>query len=365
MVYELGGGNDAGFPAAGLIDVGGTLYGTSQIGGTAYEGTVYAVARSGAEHVVYSFQGGSDGAVPAAGLINVHGTLYGATENGGGGNNYGTVFSVTPDGAEHVIHAFRGGPGSGADGCYPVAGLIDVAGTLYGTTSSGGESENGTVFSVTPAGRETVIHSFMGGADGAAPVGGLAAVGGRLYGTTSAGGSYDSGTVFSVTATGAENVVYSFHDIDGSDGAAPMAGLVELRGSLYGTTQSGGIDNAGTVFSITTGGVENVVHSFNDTDDGAAPFTALVAAGGKLYGTTYTGGNLKACSPFGCGTVFSVTTKGVEKILHSFDSRKGAYPDAALLGVKGTLYGTTLGGGGGLCGVDRTTGCGIVYSVTP
>jgi uncharacterized repeat protein (TIGR03803 family) len=76
--------------------------------------------------------------------------------------------------------------------------LIDVGGTFYGTTAWGGANNLGTVFSVTPSGAETVVHSFQGGNDGANPVGGLLNLGGTLYGTTSAGGPYGGGTVFAI-----------------------------------------------------------------------------------------------------------------------------------------------------------------------
>src|SRR5271156_792334 len=99
-------------------------------------------------HVLYSFQGGSDGTAPFASVINVGGTLYGTTYSGGAGcpaPGCGTVFSITPGGSESVVYAFKGGTG---DGELPKAALIDVGGTLYGTTVSGGAFGGGTVFSL-------------------------------------------------------------------------------------------------------------------------------------------------------------------------------------------------------------------------
>jgi uncharacterized repeat protein (TIGR03803 family) len=161
-------------------------------------------ARAGSEKVVYSFKGGSDGLYPEAGLINVGGTLYGTT--GGGGsekcrNGCGTVFSVTPAGAEAVVHSFK----YSHKGRYPEAGLINVGGTLYGTTIGGGRSSGncgygcGTVFSVTSAGTETVVYAFGGGSDGAFPKAGLINMAGTLYGTTQDGGASNNGTAFAVT----------------------------------------------------------------------------------------------------------------------------------------------------------------------
>ena len=124
---------------------------------------------------MYSFQGPpqGDGSNPIAGLINVNGTLYGTTEFGGQGNcnnglGCGTVFAITTTGTESVLHSFL--PGSnGAEN--PAARLLAVNGTLYGTTEFGGSGNCaggcGTVFSITPSGTYAVLHSFGAGTDGA------------------------------------------------------------------------------------------------------------------------------------------------------------------------------------------------------
>ena len=264
MVYSFGGSSsDGANPAAGLINVDGTLYSITVRGGTGacfgdagICGTVFSVTPAGAETVVYSFKGGSDGAGPVSGLIDVNGTLYGTTVYGGGtggagGFGYGTVFALTRSGKETVVYSFNGG----TDGAYPQAGLINVGGVLYGTTVYGGGTgcpDNygcGTVFSVMPVGIETVLHSFGDGAGGAGPYAGLMNVRGTLYGTTRYGGdsTYGHGTVFSLTLGGPETVVYSFK---GGHGAYPEAGLVNLGGTFYGTTTRGGAYHLGTVFNL-------------------------------------------------------------------------------------------------------------------
>jgi hypothetical protein len=152
--------------------------------------------------VLHSFGNGTDGKYPEASLLNVKGTLYGTTQNGGqyghGIISYGTVFSITPSGNEKVLHSF----GNGNDGRYPDASLIDVNRTLYGTTTQG--YAGGTVFSIKPSGTEKVVHSFAGGLDGQDPFASLSDVNGTLYGTTVLGGQYGTryvsyGTVFSLT----------------------------------------------------------------------------------------------------------------------------------------------------------------------
>lgn len=156
--------------------------------------------------MLYSFQCGSDGADPTSGLIDVNGTLYGTTENGGGSgcqtaslSGCGTVYSVTTSGSEKVLYRFSGG----SDGHYPNASLTEMNGTLYGTTSGGGSAGDGTVFSIGPSGSEQVVRSFAG-SDGAHPFADLIAVNNVLYGTTVGGGLKSGcykgcGTVFALT----------------------------------------------------------------------------------------------------------------------------------------------------------------------
>src|ERR1700678_2301929 len=151
-------------------------------------------ARAGHQTVLYSFKGGSDGADPQTNLVDVGGTLYGETTNGGASTacscGCGTLFSVTTSGVEKIVHAFQGG----SDGGNPINGLINVRGKLFGTTSDGGTSNNGTVFRVNPAtGRKTIVHNFGGGSYGASPSGLLVNLGGTLYGVTSLGGGPSTG----------------------------------------------------------------------------------------------------------------------------------------------------------------------------
>ncbi len=252
-------GTDGANPSAGLIHVKGALYGTTGSGGgnICYSdsgfscGTVFSVTTGGTEEVLHSFRARPDGAYPAAGLIYVGGKLYGTTF-GGGRHGDGAVFTITTRGAEKVLHGF----GAGSDGRGPSAGLIDVGGTLYGTTENGGAytcgshgAHCGTVFSIVPGGTEKVLHSFGSGSDGANPIGSLIELNGKLYGTTVNGGAYGGGTVFSITPGGKEKVRHSFGA--GYDGGGPEAGMIDAGGTLYGTTVGGGTDGRGTVFALT------------------------------------------------------------------------------------------------------------------
>lgn len=359
VLYSFRGGSDGRDPHAGpLVKIKRTLYGTTVYGGGScqnrcFGGTVFAITTSGSEKVLHSFEAGSqDGKNPRAGLIDVGGALYGTTVHGGSASCYcGTVFRVTRSGAEAVLYSFAGDP----DGFGPEYGLVNVDGTLYGTTANGGASGNGTVFAITTSGTEVVLYSFAGAPDGAQPKSGLINVNGTLYGTTASGGancgsSGGCGTVFTITPSGAEAVLYSFKGGSG-DGAYPtQAPLLEVNGTLYGTTKSGGTYNAGTMFSITTSGSEAVLHNFGGLRDGVFPYGGLLDIRGALYGTTSNGGSVSCGVRYGsipgCGTVFKMTTSGNETVLHSFGAAKdGKYPYGGLMNVNDTLYGTTTAGG--------------------
>jgi uncharacterized repeat protein (TIGR03803 family) len=346
----LDNGADGTEPYAGLIDVKGTLFGTTAYGGTYNDGTVFSIdPATGAETVVYSFGANTgDGANPTA-IIQVRGHLYGTTGTGGTWHG-GTVFKVDPaTGTETVLHAFRGYP----DGSAPTAGLIDVRGTLYGTTSGGGEDNDGTVFSIIPATKtENVEYSFKGPPDdGDSPVAVLINVNGTLYGMTELGGMYDGGTVYNVDlSTRTETVVHSFCGGDcTSDGNHPDDPLIDVRGTLYGTTGGGGTYGEGTVFSLDpSNGTETVLYSFQGGEDGAQPIAGLLNVGGTFYGTTGNGGSYGCDGGTGCGTVFSFDREsGREKVLHAFQDNgtDGAGPEAGLINLNGTLYGTTVFGG--------------------
>ncbi|HWY15299.1 MAG TPA: choice-of-anchor tandem repeat GloVer-containing protein [Rhizomicrobium sp.] len=374
---------DGANPTAGLIDVNGTLYGTTAWGpncpkvGTAGCGTVFSIdPTTRAETVLYAFcsqQNCTDGQTPQASLIDVNGTLYGTTQWGGAVNcanagylGCGTIFSIDPTtGAETFVHSF----GKGKDGTQPLAGLIDVNGTLYGTTSGGGANCQGsggcgTVFALDPkTGAETVLYSFCAQqncSDGSEPFAGIIDVKGTLYGTTMFGGADGGGTVFGFNVkTGAETVLHSFSG--GTDGSAPDASLIDVNGTLYSTTTTGGSNanrqycagGCGTVFSLDIGtGVEAVLYAFcnhpinHECRDGDFPVAGLIDVKGILYGTTPLGGTYYLNGTEG-GVLFALDPNtGAETVLHAFGgSKDGRNPEANLLDVTGTLYGTTIGGG--------------------
>jgi uncharacterized repeat protein (TIGR03803 family) len=142
-----------------------------------------------------------DGSEPGYGslVLDKSGNLYGTT-SGGGTNFLGTVFELSPKTgggwSETILWDF----GSGEDGAFPYAGVIfDTSGNLYGTTFQGGEYDDGSVFKLTPNLTESLLHSFNNnGVDGFEPYAGLLLNHGVLYGTTPGGGKDGFGTVFRV-----------------------------------------------------------------------------------------------------------------------------------------------------------------------
>jgi uncharacterized repeat protein (TIGR03803 family) len=211
ILYSFTGLSDGGKPYAGLALKANLLYGTTLDGGVSSQGAVFKLtppATAGeawTETVLYSFTGQSDGGKPYAGVIfNSAGSLFSTT--GSGGSGYGTVFELTPPKkgsttwTEKVLYAFGGGP----DGSYARSGLIfDASGNLYSTTGVG-SANSGVVFELSPPAKsggtwtESVLWTFSGGSDGGDSTAGLVISGTNLYGTTSLGGQYEQGTVFQV-----------------------------------------------------------------------------------------------------------------------------------------------------------------------
>jgi uncharacterized repeat protein (TIGR03803 family) len=204
----------------------------------------------------------------------------------------------------------------------------------------------------------SVLYSFKSAPDGAGPQGDLIRdAKGSLYGTTASGGT-GSGVVFKVDTLGNEKVLYRF--TGGADGGSPRAGLLQgPAGSFYGTTYSGGAFGQGVVFKF-KGSTETVLHSFGGAD-GSHPTAGLIHdKAGNLYGTTFYGGTA-ACS---CGTVFKLDTTGTETVLYSFTGGgDGKFPEGRLaLDAADNLYGTTSEGGFVNCD-NLTDGCGVIFKL--
>jgi uncharacterized repeat protein (TIGR03803 family) len=373
---------DGALPNSALIlDSQGVLYDTTLYGGARDSGTAFKLTPSGNETVIRSFAPGvADG--PAGLISDAKGNLYGeacCTQN----HIVGSVFKLKKFPSKYgfrYLHRFSSK--DQADGIGPSGGLVmDARGNLYGTTAWGGaypcESPGcGIVFKVAPDGTETVLYNFAGEADGNWPAAGVILdEQGTLYGTTAYGGGSECGTgcgiVFTLTPGGVETILHTFNG--GTDGQYPIAGLVrDTEGNLYGTTYFGGSGTScfrglgcGTVFKITPSWTETVLHTFAGGADASFPAGGLVLdSKGNLYGTTTSGGN-SGCSGSGCGTVFKLTPSGEETILYRFTGgTDGASPgNNLILDGQGNLYGTAQGGHSQYCGYNGGA-CGVVFKIT-
>jgi uncharacterized repeat protein (TIGR03803 family) len=346
VLYAFKGGTtDGSNVPAGLLRVGGLLYGSTYGGGANGQGTVFSITPAGAETVLYSFKGGSDAAHPWATLINVDGTLYG-TSSGGGTESVGTIFKISTAGIETVMYSFKGGPnGTEIDGANPMAGLVRVGGTLYGTAAGGGIYPYwGALFKITLGGAYKDTYNFNPPPDAVGPVAALIHVGSKLYGTTFEGGQYQSGfgAMFEISTDDKYKFLYSFGG--GTDGADPGDSLLDVGGTFYGTTESGGTSELGTVFKITPAGAETVLYNFSGAGkDGGGPSAGLINVNGTFYGVTGAGYDKNGAFS---GTLFSITPAGVKTVLHIFGKNgDGIAPLGDLIKVGNALYGTTWSGG--------------------
>ncbi len=385
------------FPASRLVDGGdGNLYGVTTQGGTGNKGVIFRVSTDGSVATlahVSSFGSGSD--VVGGLTLGNDGKLYGTASRGG---NFfgGTLFRVSLSGMGETIHHFassRGGyrpqttltkAGSGImygtcsdtaniyqlslDGIvsqfksltgggirYPDGDLAILSdGSLMAVCAEGGASGVGGIYLLPPNGAPEFVHEFVNHENfgGERPVGGLAShPNGVLFGTTYEGGQNGAGTLYRMDAFGQLETLISF-DHRGIDdrGAHPSADLmVASDGTIWGTTEEGGVTGDGTVFSMTADGDLTSHVDFSDSGEsfrGGSPMGRLVedVNHGAIYGVTWRGATNSS------GTVFRLTSGGDFSTLVEFQSPglegDGRNPIAGVaLGVDGRLYGATPNGG--------------------
>jgi uncharacterized repeat protein (TIGR03803 family) len=316
---------------------------------------------------VNSSETNSDGNGPVGNLLLVGTNLYGTAVTGGL-YSQGTLFAIPANGSSFTNFHNFGKPGT-TDGQQPNCTLIQVGNKLYGTTSQGGVTGSGGIFSInldgsgytnfytfSSIGLDTTIFASTNN-DGAFPWAGLVAVGNTLYGVTVLGGKFGNGTIFAIGTNGTGFT--NFHDFamtsissgTNNEGADTYGALICSGNMLYGAASHGGTNDggSGTVFAISTNGTGFMnLHNFTIDVDGGLPLGSLLLAGNTLYGTTSFGG------PTASGTIFKVNTDGTDfAILHQFTANPyipgtntdGADPHSTLILSGDTLVGNSLGGG--------------------
>jgi uncharacterized repeat protein (TIGR03803 family) len=377
---DTGKGPDGIEPGTGLTadpSGDGVLYGTTVFGGKYRHGTVFKLTPSASgytESVVFSFpNSGPTGAGPSGApvLVDFTGAIY-STTGGGSGSNCGAVFKLTPTASTYslsVLHRFA----VASDGCFTAySGLYeDASGALYGTTFAGGEGSCdsypphvqgcGTVFKLTPTASgkygAKVLYRFEGGDDGWNPRAGVIEdASGALYGTTNSGGETkcNCGTVFKLTPAGGgtytESLIHVFamHDTPGKNPQGPL--IADSQGDFYGAAfnRSNGPSVVYELVpspSMPGGYAFKVLFHFA----GEEFTTSLVfcSRSGAICATTLFGGSYEAGDAIELTPPQSSGGLYAETVLYTFSPGNGGdYPTCCLVYAGGTLYGTTVAGGG-------------------
>ncbi len=333
----------------------GNFYGTTVDGGSNAQGTIFRVTPSGRLTNIYNFcalSACADGAQSYAALVlGPDNELYGTTTTGGA-SNFGTIFKISLDGTLTTLHSF-----AQRDGAFPQGGIVlGSDGNFYGTTLQGGSDSLGVIFRITPDGSLTVLHNFTGRSlDGGTPFSApMQASDGNFYGVTWVGG-VGVGIIYRMSPSGTFGVFHTFCQLGScSDGAFPLGGITQgANGNLYGTTTSADDFNQGTIYQITLGGAFTTLYTFCQRigcTDGTDPLSRMeLGTNGELYGSTETGGS-SICDG-GCGTLFAMTPAGSVTTLYQFCTVSGC-PDGYLpqdqtviQGTNGSFYGSVPLGG--------------------
>lgn len=283
-------------------------------------------------------------ALPNGSLLRTADGSFVGTTRGGGVSELGAIVRVTPFSEVSTIASFPAGGGEN-----PESGLVeDATGGLWGTAPLGGANQMGVIYRCDPATGALEVKADFAGANGRTPVGPLVGDGaGVFFGTTSRGGAMNSGTVFRFDSS--NNTLTTLVEFTGTSGTAPgsepVAGLLrDGSGVLWGTTQTGGALDVGTIFKVDAGVLTTVAEftGTNGTAPGSFPLGELIDDGaGGFLGTTVSGGSM------GLGTVFRVNkTTGAVTSLTSFIGTNGAKPAGRLVSDgAGFFWGTTKEGG--------------------
>jgi uncharacterized repeat protein (TIGR03803 family) len=342
---------DGNYPDGLTLATDKNFYGATY-GNNNNPGTIFRFTPSGKLTTLYTFcskPNCADGVLPQAILFQAtDGNLYGTT-NVGGTHGQGTIFKISLSGKLTTLYSFCAQTNC-ADGAQPYTGLIQASdGNFYGTTAFGGNSTNvcvsqvpgcGVVYKITPAGKLTILYNFCtqaNCADGSIPQGRLLqATDGNFYSTTDGGGPNDAGTIYKITPSGKLTTLHTFCVSTCTDGGIPYAGLIQATdGNFYGTAVIGGPKGYGVVFQLTPSGRFTTLHGFDD-NDGSSPAAELMqTTDGNFYGSTQQG-VLACCNhPFD-GTVFRVGM-GLSPFVETL-------PSFGKVGAKVTILGTDLTG---------------------
>jgi uncharacterized repeat protein (TIGR03803 family) len=364
LLYNFPGGTRGLQPGDIVVTPDGSILGGAFYG--SYASTLLFNYTDGKETVLVRFPKpeGSQQEFPQGLLLSKNGdTVYGTTAYGGSHSDLcvpwvgcGIAFSYDLTTSKYkTMHEFQG-----PDGASPIGiQVLDSAGDLYGLTNGGGT--NGTFYEITAAGKEKVLYAFGPAPDGMWPGAGLVSYGGEYYGVTIGGGANTCnnggcGTVFKITPSGKETVLYNF--TGGTDGQNPDVIVGTYKGNLYGISRTQ--DNAtAAIFEINSAGDFSIAYNGSYVSE----ITYLImGTDGNLYASS-SGGDVSSGAPTGFGQILRLTPTGggnaTVTVLHEFDNTDGSIlnPFQDLVLHDGTLYGTTNYGGSS----DK----GVIYKLKP
>ncbi|MAS95869.1 MAG: hypothetical protein CMO55_21910 [Verrucomicrobiales bacterium] len=335
-----------------ILSSDGLLYGTTSEGGANNSGTIFRMATDGSQFetlVHFSYNGSQNkGAAPLKILTEwadmaMNHYLYGTTAEGGENGN-GTIFRTTPTGDLETSVDFTGTGGS-FPGSHPEGELLHGNdGNFYGTTRYGGTNDEGVIFRLSPTGTFTVLFEFdssdmtnNGAYPRSAPTN--TATTGVFVGTTSGGGDNGDGTVFKIDSYGTVTTLVHFSAYDSSNPGAALAGplLLASDGDFYGTTETGGDNSNGTIFTITP--VGSFTRLFEFPLLSSYPYGLIEGSDGHFYGVCEGCGfplPIGGVTYYNYGNVFQYTSEGSYSVLVDFygddeNGTKGRYPMSSAL----------------------------------
>jgi uncharacterized repeat protein (TIGR03803 family) len=222
-------------------------------------------------------------------------------------------------------------------------------GNFYGTTF-----QDSTVYRYSLSQGYSVIYQFNQTQGQGVFASLIQGTDGNLYGVAESGGANDCGTIFRLTTSGVPLGYYSFPC--GGGGLYPVAALVQASdGNFYGTTSEGGLENYGTIFKLDQGGGVSILYRFSGRASGEYPSGLMQATDGNLYGVAAGGGSSNQ------GVLFRITTGGTYTVLDTFvRENTGGNPEAPpVQDTNGMLYGTTHDGGADLAGTVYSVDLGL------
>jgi uncharacterized repeat protein (TIGR03803 family) len=331
----------------GLVANGTTLFGVTSDGGRGGSGEIFNFETAGGPP--FTFPSGAfdplngDGTTPMAPPVLSGGFLWGTTNYEGGG--CGSIYRADISNPYNALIQTRGRFDCSGSVNYPTTSLTPVGSVFYGTTSPG------AVYKFDPSDNSITAVATLDNATIGTTPSALVAYGSYLYGTTQTGGPNNLGTLFRFDPVG--HGVTDMYDFGSGGGSAPWPAsrLLVVGSLLYGTTYQGGTFNNGTIYKFDpSNGNVTTLYSFTGSE-GRLPKSGLASSGSYLYGNCSSGGTSSRGTVFEFDPVGLTITKFATPPANTFSSN----PDTTMVAVGSYLYGTSPSGYGSIYRYEPAT----------